>query len=472
MKYMTNLCHLYTNGCTSLECMPPDLGQLTSLQTLTYFVTGSSPDCSTIRELQDLNLGGELELSSLEYVTEEHAKASNLGNKEKLTHLSLKWSDHTTDVLDQHRSVLDALKPHAMLEFLGISSYGGTGFPTWMTSLTFLQHLTRLHLDGCTMCEEFPQFGQFKALEVLVLKRLNKLQSLCSHNSSAAFPALKNLSLENLDAFERWAATEGEELTFPILDNVVIVNCPKLTTLPEAPKLKVIVLAEDKAQLSLLVLRSNYMPYLSGLYLSVSDTEATPTPKLDQDHEVSLSVMNLTGCSFLFSSSLLQSAGGVWKWFGQLVRLHISSFDTLIYWPAEEFRSLVSLHSMIIRNCSKLIGPAQVKGCRTRGRDQFLPNLTALYIAGCGNLTELFVLPLSLTTLNIYECCNLEFILGQDDRELESLQHFDTIASLEHCDGLASENMPEQSPSPRINPFPCLMSLTIHYCNKIRSVRT
>ena len=55
IKYMTNLRHLYTNGCKSLECMPPDLRQLNSLQTLTYFVRGSSPGCSSIRELWYLN---------------------------------------------------------------------------------------------------------------------------------------------------------------------------------------------------------------------------------------------------------------------------------------------------------------------------------------------------------------------------------------------------------------------------------
>ena len=89
------------------------------------------------------------------------------------------------------RSVLDALQPHLALECLKINSYEGIGFPTLVTSLNFLQHLTELCLDGCTMCEEFPQFGQYKSLEVLILKRLSKLQSLCSHSSSAAFPALK-----------------------------------------------------------------------------------------------------------------------------------------------------------------------------------------------------------------------------------------------------------------------------------------
>ncbi|XP_020187354.1 disease resistance protein RGA2 [Aegilops tauschii subsp. strangulata] len=457
MKYMTNLRHLYASGCTSLECMPPDLGQLTSLQTLTYFVVGSGPGCSTIRELCGLNLGGELELSCLEYVTEEHAKASSLGNKEELTHLSLKWSDDSIEELDQHRNVLDALKPHAALEFLGIYSYRGTAFPTWMTSHTFLQHLTELHLDGCTMCEQFPQFGQFKALEVLVLKRLNRLQILCGSNSSAAFPALKDLRIENLEIFEGWVATEQEESTFPLLENVRIENCPKLTTLPEATRLKVLELEEDKPQLSLSILKSRYMSYLSELFLSVCDTEATPTPKIDQDPEVSLSRMVLTGCSFLFPSSPLQPAVGVWKWFGQLVRLDIDSCDTLISWPEEELRSLVSLKILVIKNCSELIGLAEVKGCCTRGS---LPNLTELAIVHCVNLTELFVLPPSLTSLTLEECHSVEFILGQGD----------ATASSEHCNDLASNNMPEQSPPPKVNPLLCLKYLIIQSCNKIRSV--
>ncbi|KAF6992411.1 hypothetical protein CFC21_009403 [Triticum aestivum] len=470
MKYMANLRHLYTNGCSSLECMPPELGQLTSLETLTSFVVGSTPGCSTIGELRDLNLGGQLELFCLEYVTEEQAKASSLGNKENITHLSLEWSDDSIDELNQHMNVLDALKPHVALEFLEIYSYGGAAFPTWVTSPTFLQHLMELHLDGCTMCEEFPQFSQFKALEVLVLKRLNKLQSICSHNSSAAFPTLKDLKLENSEIFERWVISEGEQLTFPMLENIVIENCPKLTTLPEAPKLKTIKLEEGKAQLSLAILRSRYMAYLSELVMVVGDTKATPTLNLDQDPGVSILEMDLSGCNFLFPSSPLQPAVGVWKWFGQLVRLNIISCDTLIYWPEQEFQSLVSLKFMLIRNCSKLIGSTRVKGCRTQGSCQFLPNLTKLMVNSCGSLTELFVLPPSLTSLTLFWCHSLEFIQLQDDRELESVQHFDTAASSEHCNHLASEIMPEQSPLPRVNPLSCLMFLHIHGCDKIRSV--
>ena len=82
MKYMRSLRHHYTHGCISLEWTPPDLGQLTSLQTLTYFVVGSSYGCSNIGELQNLNLGGELDLNGLDNASEEQVKAVNLGNKE------------------------------------------------------------------------------------------------------------------------------------------------------------------------------------------------------------------------------------------------------------------------------------------------------------------------------------------------------------------------------------------------------
>ncbi|KAF8668429.1 hypothetical protein HU200_052242 [Digitaria exilis] len=86
MKYMASLRHLYTEGCKSLKSMPPDLGELSSLQILTYFVVGASSGCSTVEGLRNLDLGGKLILDCLENVTEAQAKAAALENKEILTY--------------------------------------------------------------------------------------------------------------------------------------------------------------------------------------------------------------------------------------------------------------------------------------------------------------------------------------------------------------------------------------------------
>uniref|UniRef100_I1NZP7 NB-ARC domain-containing protein n=1 Tax=Oryza glaberrima TaxID=4538 RepID=I1NZP7_ORYGL len=51
------------------------------------------------------------------------------------------------------------------------------------------------------------------------------------------FPALKKLQLHDLESFESWVATPGkEELSFPVLEEIDIRNCPKLTSLPGPPK--------------------------------------------------------------------------------------------------------------------------------------------------------------------------------------------------------------------------------------------
>ncbi|XP_066361939.1 putative disease resistance protein RGA4 [Miscanthus floridulus] len=475
MKYMANLRHLYTNGCISLTCMPPGLGQITSLQTLTYFVIGGGLGCSTIGELQNLNLGGELELSGLQNVTEVLAKAASLENKERLTHLSLEWNDDAREKPDSHNEVLDALKPHHRLEMLSIKSYKGTNLPSWITDLSLLQHLTELHLLGCTLCEEFPQFCRFKALEVLYLENLDKLRSLCSHMVSTPFPALKQLRLHDLESLERWVATEGkeDELTFPVLEEVDIKNCPKMTSLPEAPKLKVVRLDEGKALLSLGIVKSRHMSSISKLMLSVRDTETLPQIDYNWDSsqklELSLggteaaplSQLSISGCNFFFVSSQSQLTPGVWKWFEHLADFTIENCDVLIYWPEEVFQSLVSLKNLWIMSCNKLIGPRQAKGGKpTQTTDQVLSHLNMIRIHRCESMAQLFILPPSIRFIYIEECPKLEFIWGKEE-------HLDTYTSLEHCrDPASTTGTLEQSPSPIIR-RPCLVHLTIEICDSL-----
>ncbi|KAM0849482.1 hypothetical protein ACQ4PT_053707 [Festuca glaucescens] len=174
-----------------------------------FWLSGpSGSGCSDVGELQQLNLGGLLELLQLENVTEEAAKAANIGKKEELQELKLKW---TVGCEDDAR-VLEGLKPHDGLQAARIESYGGTAFPTWMS---MLQNVVEIHLSGCS-----------------------KLQWLFSCDTSFSFPNLKEFTLRGLQSLERWwelsHQEQGKEVIFPQLEKLSIERCPKLTTLPEA----------------------------------------------------------------------------------------------------------------------------------------------------------------------------------------------------------------------------------------------
>ncbi|CAM0958833.1 unnamed protein product [Alopecurus aequalis] len=206
MKYMTSLRHLYTHGCPKLKNMPPELGKLTKLQTLTCFVAAvTGPDCSDVIELEHLNLGGQLEICQLENVIEAEAKLANLGNKKDLRDLTLRW----TFVCDSE--VLSNFKPHDQLQVLRIYSYGGK-------CMGMLQNMVQIHLSHC-----------------------ERLQFLFRRSTSLTFPKLKQLTLEHLLDFERWweinERQEGQVI-FPVLEMLFIRHCGKLIALPEAPSVQ------------------------------------------------------------------------------------------------------------------------------------------------------------------------------------------------------------------------------------------
>jgi hypothetical protein len=212
MKYMTALCHIYTHGCSELKSMPPDLRKLTSLQTLTCFIAGTGSYCSNVGELQNLNLGGQLELLQLENVTEADAKKANLANKKELEELTLRWTFGREEERQHYHKVLEGFKPHDGMQVVRIYSYGGTNFPTWMCMLQ------SIHLFHC-----------------------KKLQCLFNHNTSFTFPKLKVLTLEHLPVFERWWERNGrqrENIIFPQLEKLFIKHCGMLIHLLEAPLLE------------------------------------------------------------------------------------------------------------------------------------------------------------------------------------------------------------------------------------------
>uniref|UniRef100_A0ACD5ZPW2 Uncharacterized protein n=1 Tax=Avena sativa TaxID=4498 RepID=A0ACD5ZPW2_AVESA len=395
MKYMTSLRHLYTHGCPNLKSMPPELGKLTKLQTLTCFVAAvTAPDCSDVTELQDLNLGGQLELCQMENIDiEAEEKLANLGNKNDLKELRLRW----TSVCD--REVLNNFEPHDGLEVLRIYSYGGK-------CMGMLQNMVEIHLFQCERLQvlfrcgtsfTFPKLKQltleylydferwweinerqegqiiFPVLEKLLIKYCGKLVALpegplleqpCNGGYRSSFPTLKVLKMENLESFQGWdAAVGGEQILFPQLEKLSVKNCPKLMNLPEAPKLNVLEIEDGRQEMFHCV--DIYLSSLTKLTLRLENTETTsgaectsmlPVDSREKWNQKSpLTVMELGYCNSFFGSGGLEP----WDYFVHLGVLRIDRCDVLVHWPEVVFNSLVSLKTLNITWCKHLTGYTQ-----------------------------------------------------------------------------------------------------------------
>uniref|UniRef100_A0A0E0JIC9 R13L1/DRL21-like LRR repeat region domain-containing protein n=1 Tax=Oryza punctata TaxID=4537 RepID=A0A0E0JIC9_ORYPU len=253
MKYMTSLHHLYTHGCDRLKHMPPDLGKLTSLQTLTCFVVGSGSNCSNVGELQHLDIGGHLELHNLQNVTESDAINTKLDCKRKITELSLVWNEDepcNKTLHGRHNKVMEALRPHDKLLVLKVASYKGTTLPSWVS---MLEGIIELDLStSYTNCEIFHSCGScitskfFDWLDLIdcnICVALsfngwsNKIERQeepsCDNNkSSTALPNFsEELQLVELNKFERWQqveATHDKTPTVSNLESISIMDCPEL----------------------------------------------------------------------------------------------------------------------------------------------------------------------------------------------------------------------------------------------------
>lgn len=232
---------------------------------------------------------------------------------------------------------------------------------------------------------------------------------------------------------------EGDELTFPLLEDIHVKNCPKLTFLPKAPILRILKLEENSPHLSQSVLVSGYMSSLSQIKLSICADEAILLPV--NEAEASVTKLKLFGCNMLFTTSQSRTTLGLWQCFRNLEKLELKSCDVLLFWPLREFHSLESLKELIVKSCNNLkVKP--VDGEPAQG--QLLPHLTSLQIEDCQDLTELFNLPLSLKSIDIDGCPKLKSVWDeQEDTELGT-------------------NTQDPSPSARVHSLPCLETFYIN----------
>ncbi|CAD6252607.1 unnamed protein product [Miscanthus lutarioriparius] len=229
------------------------------------------------------------------------------------------------------------------------ATHGGTvAFP----------QLEILHIEGCKNLAALP--------EASVLREPYGGGDYTAARS--AFPALKKLRLEDLNSFERWESAleiEEEHALFPLLEIVGIEKCPKLTTLPRAPK---------------------------GVKLDDKEKWDHPSSVL-QD-------LTIYSCD-----ELVYWPEKVFQSLISLRRLRIQNCDNLIGYAA-----------------------ANAPDQETSGRSQLLPHLESLEIWQCGSLVEVFNSP-ALKRMDVQYCCKLESLYGRQQLNQEASSTHDVAAS-------------------------------------------
>jgi len=114
--------------------MPPHIGKLTNLHPLRAFIVGRR-DGHHVTELKNMKyLEGSICLMNLENIRDEaEAKETMLSNKSFLKRVELEWNGYSTDQSLPER-VFTGFEPHANLEELQVTDYGGARFPNWLNS--------------------------------------------------------------------------------------------------------------------------------------------------------------------------------------------------------------------------------------------------------------------------------------------------------------------------------------------------
>ncbi|KAG6673011.1 hypothetical protein I3842_16G089000 [Carya illinoinensis] len=221
---LVNLRHLNNLGTYSLEGMPPQMGKLTCLRTLSHLVVGEA-SCSGVKELGPLlHLQGTLCISRLENVIEPRdAREAKLIKKSDLDGLLLEWSDNLTSELD----ILNMLRPGGTLKELIIRCYGGTRFPSWLRYSSF-PNMVLLRIENCKKCTSLMPIGQLPSLKDHSIEGMDGVKNIGAEfygeNFQQTFRSLVTLHFKGMGEWENWISC-GE---FPHLQNLFIGDCPKL----------------------------------------------------------------------------------------------------------------------------------------------------------------------------------------------------------------------------------------------------
>ncbi|KAJ8648605.1 hypothetical protein MRB53_001628 [Persea americana] len=211
--------------------IPPRIGTLKGLQTLSYFNVGKE-NGRGINELKDLiHLRGYLCITELENVVNvEEVKEAQLKNKQKIDRLELQWKCDDVESRQEgiEEEVLNALRPRTNLKKLQIEGYCGVRFPTWLGDSSFSK-LTYVQLFRCR-CRLLPPFGRLPSLKRLSLSHLYELKKVgrefYGDGTMTGFPPLESLSFYSMPDLEELSGLESD---IKPIRGINISNCTKLS---------------------------------------------------------------------------------------------------------------------------------------------------------------------------------------------------------------------------------------------------
>ncbi|KAE8813036.1 hypothetical protein D1007_09799 [Hordeum vulgare] len=210
-------------------------------------------------------------------------------------------------------------------------------------------------------------------------ERMDNLTTLCNNLDVEAgrcitplqiFPRLKKMRLIELPSLYMWAENSmGEpscdnQVTFPMLEELEIEDCPKLASIPVIPvvsKLRILGVHGTAVASVLMCIRLGSWPFLTTLTLG--SLEDIPMLPLDaQQSQSQRPLEKLESLILKRPNSLIRSSGSsgsqliVWKCFRFVIDLKIDGCSNLVRWPTEELRCMDRLSDLCITDCDYLEG--------------------------------------------------------------------------------------------------------------------
>jgi hypothetical protein len=300
---------------------------------------------------------GELHIVSLENVRSlEEARRLNLLTKQNLSSLKLVWTSGGLRLLEDI-DLLGQLVPPMSLKDLFLQGYSSQIFPSWfMTISHHLPNLTSITLKDLPKCNNLPPLGQLRHLESLYLDSLPSLteinRSICG--GKGVFPRLATLTLHDMQGLEEWNTTytgeDGtvEEFMFPMLDELGVLDCPKLRLKPCPPKCRVFSISYSDQVIS----------SLEELDICSHRSNPTPTTRL------SIWQCQIDGCDIFHHFPALEelqfslcpnvmSLPESVKQLSSLKSLHLYSCDSISALP-EWLSDISSLEKLVISECRSI----------------------------------------------------------------------------------------------------------------------